>query len=177
MGGRRFMGTVLAGAALLMATACGSDGDGTSEADDETTTTTVAETTTTAAETTTTGRSLPWLNLQPGDCLEAVPTGSGFSSVDTIICTEPHEGEVVFRGQPGNAGEEGRCTESFTTYAGRALDGSGFDLTWFTAEETTPSSPPGGVPTLPAPGGAGADLMVVCVAISTAGTTTGSIAA
>lgn len=172
MGGR-VMGALLA-AALLVGAGCGGDDDGDDAADDGTTTEAeaAAESTTTAGETTTTEPiPTPWYNLQPGSCLETLPAG-GFSSLATVDCAEPHEGEVVFNGQPGNAGAEGRCTEELAAYAGGAADG--VEVTWFSAAEEPPSG--GGVPELPPAGAAGADLIVVCVAVTDAGTT-GSLAA
>jgi hypothetical protein len=177
MGGR-VTGALLA-AALLIGAGCGGD-DGDDDATEQTSTTTEAaggsdaETETTAAETTTTGPvATPWYNLQPGACIGTMPTGGGFSTVETSDCAEPHEGEVVFSGQPGNAGTEGRCTEQLDAYAGGAP--AGFELTWFSAADEPPSG--GGVPELPPAGAAGADLMIVCIAVSTDGTTSGSIAA
>lgn len=174
MGGR-VMGTFVVAAALLLGAGCGGDDGGDEGAADETTTTDEASTTT-AGETSTTAAaapSKPWYNLLEGDCIEPMPADAGFTDVATIDCAEPHEGEVVFTGQPGNAGAEGRCAEAAEAYAGQAVEDS--TLTWFSASEEPPGDA-GGVPALPPSGAAGADLMVVCVVTSASGTTTGSIA-
>jgi len=159
--------------ALLLGCGGGDDSEDTATSATSSMSTT---TSTTGAPPTSANVPLAWYKLREGQCIATLPNSGTFTSVTTTECTDPHEGEVVFSGQAGNQTDEAKCSASFTEYSGMPLDGSGFDVTWFSlAPDETPKS--GGVPALPPSGAAGVDLMVICVAFSADGTSTGSLAA
>src|SRR5438128_29089 len=114
-------------AVLLSGCGAGDDDEGSATSSSTSSSTTTSTTAPPASE----YGALAWYNLREGQCIETLPTSGTFLSVTTTDCAGAHEGEVIFFGQAGNLTDEAKCTASFNEYSGMPLEGSGFDVTWF----------------------------------------------
>jgi len=100
--------------------------------------TTPASTTTAVAAVpaTRSSRSEKWIDLQVGDCLaELPPSDPSVVTVTVVDCSTTHAAEVYLRGPMavntavGDVANQ-QCSEGFSQYAGRSINGSSFDVTY-----------------------------------------------
>lgn len=158
--------TTTRGLALVIAllafagAACGNDDKDSSASSGSTTsptaattseppTTTDAPTTTIATTTTAKGapKSIQWINAQPGTCIQVWPVGTTFTTVNSIDCSEPHVAEVMSNSLTGvspstgiaGGGPQEECAGKFAAYAGKPLQGSGYEVSWLEAAPSTTS--------------------------------------
>jgi Domain of unknown function (DUF4190)/Septum formation len=115
------------------------------------------------------GGSVSAMSLQVGDCLNGLEEGGNVRSLPAVPCAEPHEGEVYATfdlpdgDYPGETAiyeqAEADCNERLSSAAPEAYEDPSVGLFYlYPLEQSWPD-----------------DREVVCIAIATSGTTTGSI--